>query len=256
MGGWRRGWGSPTLSGWERGWIPSTRCSPRRSQHQEGERLGNSPSNNHKQAWGAGRVWLIVRIKYCRALTKKFCPAARRGRTMGPGAGCCGLSSGAGGLGGGRQLGSPFPRRAPEAPHLLGSSVWMCPVAVWGHRSGDRPGHSAVPGSRWVPRAAGTGARPGSRDRIGAQPAAPASRPAGSDGSPGTGRGARGQRHRGLSDPVGRQPWRGAPCTGVHTPEITHPCVHSPAHIHNTPGVCPDTHVYTHTLRAHTHTCM
>lgn len=57
VGGCRRGWGSPTLSGWERGWIPSTRCSPRRSQHQEGERLGNSPSNNHKQAWGPGRVW-------------------------------------------------------------------------------------------------------------------------------------------------------------------------------------------------------
>lgn len=131
------------------GWIPTARRGPRQSRHQEGARMGNSPSNNHKQAREPGRVWLIVRIKYCRALTKESCPAARRGRTMGPGAGCRGPSSGAGGHGGGGQSGPPAPQLSPCGPpasrHGLrcwshrAPAAWL-PLGVESRRSQRPPG--------------------------------------------------------------------------------------------------------------------
>lgn len=62
--------GGPQACGSEKGAGSPPQAEPR----HEGARLGNLPSNNHKQAREPGRVWLIVRIKYYQALTKESCP--------------------------------------------------------------------------------------------------------------------------------------------------------------------------------------
>lgn len=279
-GGSWHGWGSPTLSRRERGWIPTARHGPRQSRHQEGVRLGNLPSNNHKQAREPGRVWLIVRIKYCRALTKESCPAAQRGRTMGPGAGCRGQSSGAGGHGGGRQPGPPGPQLSPGSPpasRRLGVDVPRAGVGAIVHPLAGTEGEQGLArplASAWLPLGVKScrSQRPPGEPRYHQDPCwqHPASARAGTPAEPGilvplaspraeacwlqhpAPAPVAGRRvHRaggagGCSHPLGKQPWKGIarahPCTRRHVQAHTDNHMHTPVHARR--HAC-----------AHAHTC-
>lgn len=179
---------------------------------------------------------------------------------MGPGAGCCGPSSGAGGHGSGRQPGplpspQPSPGGTPASRH--GHAIAWAPS---GSRVPLSP--SPLPGSHWASRAAEASARPGSRDTIRAwigsiqpqrQPVAPAepstpallasplchglSAPAPGSSCGGGEAGAQGRWYRGAAaTPLGKQLRRGVtrarphacPRTRAHACMCPHARTHAP----------------------------